>query len=341
MANTERGNQTSISEFILLGFGNVPELQLLLFLLFLLIYIVTMAGNILIVALVVTDQHLHTPMYFFLGNLSCLETCYTSTILPRLLASLLSGDRTISFRNCIIQYYLFGFLISVECCLFSVMSYDRYLAICKPLHYAALMNGRFCLQLAAGSWISGFLVSSTITLLLSQLSFCGPNEIDHFFCDLSPVKKTSCSNTRLLDLVTFIMTSIFTLPPFLLTLTTYVCIIITILRVPSTTGRQKAFSTCSSHLIVVTTFYGTLMIVYMLPDINTLKVLNKVFSVFYTILTPMANPLIYSLRNREVKEAMRRAVNAFLTFTGIETGLKDKSLCTWELKPGVVSAYGY
>ncbi|XP_024076464.2 olfactory receptor 6B1-like [Terrapene carolina triunguis] len=340
MANTEWGNQTSISEFILLGFGNLLELQLLLFLLFLVIYMVTMAGNILIVTLVVTDQHLHTPMYFFLGNLSCLETCYSSTILPRMLASLLTGDRSISFRICIIQYYFFGFLLGVECCLLSVMSYDWYLAICKPLHYATLMNGRLCLQLAAGSWINGLLVSSTMTSLMSQLSFCGPNEVDHFLCDFTPVKKLSCSDTSLMDIVAFLMAAIFTLPPFLLTLTSYICIITTILRVPSTTGRQKAFSTCSSHLIVVTTFYGTLMIVYMLPDTDTLRVLNKVFSIFYTVLTPMVNPLIYSLRNREVKEALRRAINAFLTLTGIETG-QIQGLVYMAKKPGMVNANSY
>ncbi|XP_067399484.1 olfactory receptor 6B1-like [Emydura macquarii macquarii] len=328
MATIEWGNQTSISDVILLGFGNLPELQILLFLLFLVTYIMSVSGNILIVVLVVADQHLHTPMYFFLGNLSCLETCYSSAILPRMLASLLTGDRTISFRMCIIQYYFFAFLVSVECYLLSVMSYDWYLAICKPLHYAALMNGRFCLQLAAGSWISGLLASSTLTSLISQLSFCGPNEVDHFLCDITPVKKLSCSDTSLVDTMTFILASIYTLPPFLLTLVSYVCIIATILRVPSTTGRQKAFSTCSSHLTVVTLFYGALIIVYVLPDTDTLRVLNKVFSVFYTILTPMVNPLIYSLRNREVKEALRRAVNSLLIFTGIET-VQTKGLCSW------------
>ncbi|XP_067391494.1 olfactory receptor 6B1-like [Emydura macquarii macquarii] len=258
-------------------------------------------------------------MYFFLGNLSCLETCYSSTILPRMLASLLTGDRTISFRMCILQYSFFSFLVSVECCLSFVMSYDRYLAICKPLHYTALMNSRFCLQLAAGFWISGLLACSTLTSLISQLSFCGPNEVDHFLCDITPVKKLSCSDTSLVDTVTFILASIYTLPPFLLTLVSYVCLIATILRVPSTTGRQKAFSTCSSHLTVVTLFYGALIIVYVMPDTDTLRVLSKVFSVFYTILTPMFNLLIYSLRNREVKEALRRAVNSLLIFTGIET----------------------
>ncbi|CAM5157974.1 unnamed protein product, partial [Eretmochelys imbricata] len=214
-------NQTDVTEFILLGFGDLPELQILLFLVFLVIYIGTMAGNFLIIALVVTDQHLHTPMYFFLGNLSCLETCYTSALLPRMLASLLTGDRTISL---------------------------------------------------------------------------------------------SCSDTSQIMLVLYIFTFPDSVSPFLLTLTSYVCIS-TILRIPSTTGRQKAFSTCFSHLIVVTLFYGTIMIVYLLPKSSNLRALNKGFSVCYTVLTPLANPLIYSLRNREVKEALRKAVRKCLALT--------------------------
>ncbi|KAM7150508.1 olfactory receptor 6B1-like [Macrochelys suwanniensis] len=312
MADGEWGNQTSITEFILLGFDNLSELQTLLFLLFLMIYIVTMAGNIFIIALVVADQHLHTPMYFFLGNLSCLETCYTSTILPRMLTSLLTGDRTISFSKCFMQFYFFACLAGTECYLLSVMSYDRYLAICKPLHYAALMNGRFCLQLAAGSWISGFVANSVTIFFMSQLTFCGPNEIDHFFCDFTPIIRLSCSDSYLMELVAFILASIYTLPPFILTLMSYVCIMITLLRIHSSTRRQKAFSTCSSHLIVVTSFYGTLIIVYMLPDATMLRDLHKLFSVFYTVVTPLVNPLIYSLRNREVKEALRKALRKCL-----------------------------
>ncbi|XP_053901085.1 olfactory receptor 6B1-like [Malaclemys terrapin pileata] len=312
MADGEWRNQTSITEFILLGFGNLSELQTLLFLLFLVIYIVTMAGNIFIIALVVADQHLHTPMYFFLGNLSCLETCYSSTILPRILTSLLTGDRTISFSRCFMQFYLFACLAGTECYLLSVMSYDRYLAICKPLHYAALMNGRFCLQLAAGSWISGFVTNSVTIFFMSQLTFCGPNEIDHFFCDFTPIIRLSCSDSHLMQLVAFILASIYTLPPFILTLMSYICIMITLLRIHSSIERQKAFSTCSSHLIVVTSFYGTLIIVYMLPDVTMLRDLHKLFSVFYTVLTPLANPLIYSLRNRKVKEALRKALRKCL-----------------------------
>uniref|UniRef100_K7EYS3 Olfactory receptor n=1 Tax=Pelodiscus sinensis TaxID=13735 RepID=K7EYS3_PELSI len=310
--NNEWDNRTTITKFILLGFGNLPEWQTFLFLLFLFSYLVTMAGNILIFALVVGDQQLHTPMYFFLGNLSCLETCYSSAILPRMLASFLTGDRTISFRGCIVQMYFFGSLGAAECYLLAAMSYDRYLAICKPLHYPTLMNSRFCLLLAAGSWISAFLAISVIVLLVSQLTFCDHNEIDHFFCDLTPVLKLSTTNTHLMELTTFIFASIFTLPPFLLTVMSYVAIIGTILRISSAMGKQKAFSTCSSHLMVVTAFYGTLMIVYVLPKNDALRDLNKVFSVFYTVLTPLLNPLIYSLRNREVKEGMRKVLSKLL-----------------------------
>ncbi|XP_067388379.1 olfactory receptor 5AP2-like [Emydura macquarii macquarii] len=219
-------------------------------------------------------------MYFFLGNLSCLETCYSSTILPRVLASLLTGDRTISVSGCITQFYFFGVIVATECYLLSMMSYDRYLATYKPLHYTALMSGRVCLQLATLSWTSGFLATTIVTCLMSQLHFCGPSEIDHFLCDFTPLIKLSCSDTSLITLVTFIFCSIDTLPPFLLTLASYVCIISTILRIPSTSGRSKAFSTCSAHLIVVTIYYGTLIIVYLLPDAETLRDLNKVFSLF-------------------------------------------------------------
>ncbi|XP_065270039.1 olfactory receptor 5V1-like [Emys orbicularis] len=294
MENVEWSNQTFITEFILLGFGNLPELQTPLSLLFLVIYIVTMAGNILTLALVVTDQHLHTPMYFFLGNLSCLETCYASTILPRMLASLLTGNRTISYSGCITQLYFFVFMVTAECFLLLVMSYDRYLAICNPLHYAALMR----------SWVRIQLV----------LTFCGPNKIDHFFCDFAPMLKLSCSDTSLIELVDLLLCFAIILPTFLLTLISYVCIITTILRIPSTTGRQKAFSTCSSHLIVVATFYGSLIIIYMIPTAGTAGDLHKVFSVFYTVLTPLVNPLIYSLRNKEVKEALKKAGGKLAAF---------------------------
>nr|XP_056720562.1 olfactory receptor 1020-like [Euleptes europaea] len=301
-----RTKQTIITNFILLGFSDNSDLQVLLFLSFLAIYLLTVAGNIIIIVLVVTDLHLHTPMYLFLGNLSCLEICYTSTILPRLFFSLLTGDRTISVHGCILQYFFFGSLASTECYLLAVMSYDRYLAICRPLRYTYLMNGRICFWLLAISWITGLLNVSVMTPLLFKLLFCGPIEIEHFFCDIAALFKLSCSSTHLVERVNFIFASIDILPPFLLTLISYLCIIINIFQMKTKVSRQKAFSTCSSHLIVVTLFYGSLICVYLLPETNTRKELHKTFSLFYTVFTPMLNPLIYSLRNREIKGAFAR-----------------------------------
>nr|XP_056719915.1 olfactory receptor 11L1-like [Euleptes europaea] len=300
------GNQTTIAELNLLGFGDVQHLQIPLFLLFLLIYICTMSGNILIIVLVISEQQLHTPMYFFLGNLSCLDSFTVCTILPKMLAGCLTGRSTISVQGCIAQFYFFASLAAVQCYLLAMMSYDRYLAICKPLHYVSLMNTKLCFRLAAGSWINGFIGMSIYILLMSQLIFCGPKDIDHFFCDIAPVMKLSCGETKTAERVTTIFSSIFTFPPFTLTMTSYIFIIRNIMRIPSTTGKKKAFSTCSSHLIVVSIFYGTLVSVYVLPRTERLKALNKVLSVFYTLLTPLVNPLIYSLRNREMREALRK-----------------------------------
>ncbi|NXE58069.1 OR5BL protein, partial [Casuarius casuarius] len=308
MEKEEWDNWTSPVEFLLLGLGNVPKLQMPLFLLSLMIYMVTMFGNILIVVLVVADRHLHTPMYFLLGNFSSVEIFCTSTILPRLLASFLTGDRTISDHGCFVtvmtQFYFFGCFAATECYLLATLSYDRYLAICQPLLCASLMNWKVCLQLAAGSWLAGLLMSTVVTWLFSQLQFCGPNAIDHFFCDFTPLLELSCSDTTVLTLVTFIICFLDVVFPFLFILASYVCIIVAILRIPTSMGRQKAFSTCSSHLTVVTVFYGTLIIVYMMPRPAPLRQLNKMLSFFYTILTPMVNLLIYSLRKREVKGAL-------------------------------------
>ncbi|XP_062994275.1 olfactory receptor 5G9-like [Elgaria multicarinata webbii] len=311
----EGENGTNITEFILLSFGDVQELQILLFVVFLMIYIMTMVGNLLIVILVATDQNLHTPMYFFLGNLSFLETCYSSTILPRMLASFFSNRQSVSVNGCIMQLWFFGFLIASECYLLTAMSYDRYVAICRPLHYSVSMNFKICLQLVCGSFFGSFVINMMLLVFILQLRFCGHNVIDHFFCDFIPMVNVACSDTHHIKLLSVVLTSISTLPPFGITIASYGCIINAIFGIPSTTGRQKAFSTCSSHLIVVTIFYGTLITVYILPDTNELRELNKVFSVFYTILTPLINPLIYSLRNKEVMEAMKRA--AFKCVTSI------------------------
>ncbi|NXI67901.1 O1020 protein, partial [Anseranas semipalmata] len=304
MERREWNNQTFLMEFLLLGLGNAPELQTPLFLICLTIYTVTVVGNILIILLVVTDLHLHTPMYFFLVNLSSLETCYSSTILPRLLASFVTGNRTISFQGCMTQFFFFGTFATSECYLLAAMSYDRYLAICQPLLYAILMKWKVCLQLASGSWVVGLLISTGITSFISQQRFCGPSAIDHFFCEEAPLLELSCSDTRMIRVLIIILSFPDVVFPFLFTLASYICIIAAILRIPSNMGRHKAFSTCSSHLAMVVVFYGTLIIVYMLPRTAPLRQLNKVFSFFYTVLTPLINPLIYSLRNREVKGAL-------------------------------------
>nr|XP_014435283.1 olfactory receptor 1G1-like [Pelodiscus sinensis] len=312
MEKVEGRNQTLITEFILLGFGEGPELQPLLFLVFLVIYFVTLTGNILIMALVVADRHLHTPMYFFLGNLAFLETSYTCTILPRLLASLLTGDRAISVKGCLVQLYFFSILSTIENMILTAMSYDRYLAICHPLRYAALMNGRVCIQLVSASWIGSLLGCALVQIFLFQLTFCDSKEIDHFFCDFAPMLPLSCSSTQILQLVAFIDAAIVTLIPCVMTLASYVCIIATILRIPSSIGRKKAFSTCSSHLLVVTLYYGIVFAVYVVPIVNTPNESQKVFSVFCTVLTPMINPIIYCLRNKEVNESLKKAIRTLL-----------------------------
>ncbi|XP_062457438.1 olfactory receptor 5B21-like [Rhea pennata] len=308
-------NGTSSWEFLLLGMWNIPSLQTTLFLLLLMVYLVSVVGNILIIALVVADWHLHTPMYFFLGNLSYLETCYSSTILPRLLDSFLTGDRTISVQSCIVQFYFFGSFAASECYLLAIMSYNRYLAICQPLLYASIMTWKVCLQMVAASWLMGFLISTAIPPFLSQLKFCGSKAIDHFFCDLAPLLELACSDTRKVTLIAFVFSFLDIVFPFLSTLASYACIIAVIQRIPSSVGKQKAFSTCSSHLTVVSVFYSTLIIVYTLPRTPQLRQLNKVFSFFYTVLTPLVNPLIYSLQNREVREAMRRVLRKALAIS--------------------------
>ncbi|XP_015263388.1 PREDICTED: olfactory receptor 1019-like [Gekko japonicus] len=316
------GNKTLITELILLGFEELHDLQIFLFLVFLVIYILTIVANFLTFLLIVTDQHLHTPMYFFLGNLSCLEMLYSSTILPRLLSGLLTGKKVISFKQCLTQLYFFGCLIGTECYLLCVMSYDRFLAICKPFHYATLMNEKLCIQLAAGSWINGIVFTSMYLAFVLQLWYCGPYEIDHFFCDSLSLIEISCNNTSFVKQLSVILSFMFTFPPFLLTVLSYVYIIAAILKIPSTAGRQKAFSTCSSHLIVVSLFYGSLIIVYIIPKTETVRDVNKIFSLLYTVLPPILNPLVYSLRNMDVREALRKAVGKILEGQFVNQTLK-------------------
>ncbi|XP_065270124.1 olfactory receptor 11A1-like [Emys orbicularis] len=305
MKETGSGNLTTISHILLLGFGDLKELWILFFTGFLAVYIISMAANLILVVLVVLDPHLQTPMYFFLSSLSCLEMVSTSNISPVILAGLQAGNVTISLGGCLAQLYLFGALATVECFLLAAMSYDRYLAVCRPLHYPSLMDGRVCGQLVVGSWVGGFLFMGIVSLLLIALNFCGPCEIDHYFCDFQPLLELSCTNTSMVQMVTFFL-SFIPASPFLLTVASYVCITWAVLRVPSASGRSKAFSICSSHLTVVTLFYGTLVAVYMSPRDGTGLNPRKELSLLYTVLTPLLNPLVYSLRNQEVSKACAR-----------------------------------
>ncbi|XP_063158280.1 olfactory receptor 6F1-like [Candoia aspera] len=301
---SECQNTTKIKEFILLGFGNTENLNTLLFILFLIVYTVTLSGNLLIITLVVLKKYLHTPMYFFLSHLSCLEICYTSAIIPKMLAIFLTGKKTISLWGCILQMHFFSTLGTTECYLLAAMSYDRYLAICRPLHYVTLMNNKTCIFLVSVSWIIGFLLITVLTSLLTQLTFCNLYKIDHFFCDFTPLVRLSCSDTWMIESVALITSSLGILPTFFITVSSYAFIIRAILNIPS--GREKAFSTCSSHLTVVSIFYGSLMFVYILPTTGKFKDMKKAFSFLYSVLTPMANPFIYSLRNKDIKKILKK-----------------------------------
>ncbi|XP_006135716.2 olfactory receptor 11A1-like [Pelodiscus sinensis] len=308
METAERRNQTPIVELILVGFGNGPELQPLLFLLFLVIYIAALAGNLLIFVLVVPDSHLHTPMYYFVANLSAVEICSVSTTLPRLIGSLATGDRTISLQNCYVQFYISVILSNAECLLLTAMCYDRYLAICHPLRYNALMNGRVCCHMVAWAWIFGISYCVMLYIFILQLRYCGPKEIDHFICDFAVLVESFCGNTRILNLLSFLLSVIVNVGIFLVTLTSYICIIASILRIPSGTGRQKAFSTCSSHLTVVTGYYVSVIIVYVVPLFNPPAIVYKIMSLWFAILIPLLNPVIYCLRNKEVHQALRKTL---------------------------------
>ncbi|XP_019344167.1 olfactory receptor 2AP1-like [Alligator mississippiensis] len=308
MEKTVEGNQTALTEFILLGLGELPGMYIFLFVIFLAIYTVTLVGNMLILVTVSCDRNLHTPMYFFLGNFSFLEIWYTTSTSPKMLRTFLTAHEAIPFWGCIAQFYFFGSMAVTECFLLAMMSYDRFLAISNPLRYTAIMNFKVCMQLAAGCWISGFLAPIPTIVLTSRLPFCTANKIDHFFCDLAPVMKVSCGDTHVVKEITFMLASVVTMVPFLLTIASYVKILSTILKIPSTQGKKKAFSTCSSHLIVVTLFYGTLIFVYAAPTASQSATLNKMFSLLYTVATPMVNPIIYSLRNKEVKDSLRKLI---------------------------------
>ncbi|MEE6505965.1 hypothetical protein FKM82_007421 [Ascaphus truei] len=299
-------NHTIVTEFLLLGFYNIHSFKILLFTVFLMVYIMTLSSNLLIIALVSTSHQLHSPMYFFLAHLSLSDILLTMVIFPNMLSLIWGEGGTISVSGCISQIHFSLFSVTTECLLLTVMSYDRYLAICKPLHYATIMDFKLCLQLVIWSWLVAFVVTLFVILQISQLQFCGPNVIDHFFCDFAPLLKHSCSDSSFIEIEGFVISTFVALLPFLFIIVTYICISLAILRISSTTGRKKAFSTCSSHLTVVCTYYGPLITIYVVPTRGHTFNINKILSLLYTAVTPFFNPIIYSLRNQEIGSALRR-----------------------------------
>ncbi|XP_054826032.1 olfactory receptor 1019-like [Eublepharis macularius] len=286
-----------------------PDLQIPLFALFLGIYIVTLVGNLGMIILIHIDTRLQTPMYFFLSNLSAVDAGYSSVIAPKMLATFVSDNRTISFLECAVQFYFFCIFVTNECCLLSVMAYDRFVAICNPLHYSTIISKRLCVLLVIASYITGFVNSTTQTIFIFSLSFCDSNVINHFFCDIPPILKLSCSDINNTDIVHFTLSSIVVMSTIIIVLVSYSYILTTILKIQTAEGRHKAFSTCGSHLVAVTIFYGTLIFMYLRPTSGYTTDQDKVISVFYTLVIPMLNPLIYSLRNKEVREALKRIIN--------------------------------
>ncbi|XP_069325588.1 olfactory receptor 2D3 [Eulemur rufifrons] len=299
-------NQTFVAEFIFLGLSQDLQTQILLFILFLLIYLLTVLGNLLIIILIFMDFRLHTPMYFFLRNLSFADLCFSTSIVPQVLVHFLVKRKNISFFACMTQVIVFLLVGCTECALLAVMSYDRYVAVCKPLHYSTIMTQQMCLKLAIGSWASGTLVSLVDTTFTFHLPYRGRNIINHYFCELPALLKLASADTYSTEMAIFAMGVVILLAPLSLILASYWHIISTVIQMQSGEGRLKAFSTCGSHLIVVVLFYGSGIFTYMRPNSKTTKVQDKMISVFYTMVTPMLNPIIYSLRNKDVKGAVRK-----------------------------------
>ncbi|KAM5225831.1 olfactory receptor 10AG1-like [Hipposideros larvatus] len=299
-------NVSTVMQFVLLGFSDLPQLQGLLFVVFSIMYMIILIGNSLIIIITRLDSALQKPMYFFLANFSLLEICYVSVTLPRILVDLWTQDRSISMLDCATQMCFFLVLGGTECFLLAVMAYDRYVAICNPLHYPLVMNHKMCIQLAVGSWVSGIPVELGQTWKIFSLRFCDCNQINHFFCDILPVLKLACGDTSVHEVTVFVVSTLFIAVPFVLILASYSKIIFTILRLPTARGRAKVFSTCSSHLLVVLLFFGSGAITYLRPKSSHSAGMDKLLSLFYTIVTPMFNPMIYSLRNKDVIAALRK-----------------------------------
>ncbi|KAM7163298.1 olfactory receptor 5AR1-like [Macrochelys suwanniensis] len=309
----EKGNHSEVTEFILSGLTDRPELQVPLFVVFLLMYSITVVGNGGMILLITIDPRLQTPMYFFLSNLSFCDLCFSSIISPKMLLNFLADRKSISYTACAVQMSFSIIFTDAECLFLAVMAYDRYMAICHPLIYTVTMSTQLCKQLVAGVYAVGLVDSMINTCFTFQLSFCSSNIINHFFCDIPPLLALSCSDTFINEIVIFALTCCITVISFVTVLLSYVYIISTILQICSTEGRCKAFSTCTFHLTSVVLFYGTIIFMYLRPTSSYSMDTDKVASVFYMLVIPMLNPLIYSLRNTEVKDALRRAMNKLLT----------------------------
>ncbi|KAM6450628.1 olfactory receptor 5AP2-like [Liasis olivaceus] len=301
-------NATSVTEFILLGLSSDPQAQLILFGVFLIIYSVAVVGNILILLVVSLDVRLHNPMYFFLGNLSVVDIGCTTSTVPKMLMNYLSNDKRISFSGCLSQMYFFISFGGIECLLLGIMAYDRYAAICHPLHYGMLMRPKVCIWLAVAAWILGLSNSGVHTGLMTLLSFCQDNVIQHFFCDVPPLFQLSCTDTQTNQIATFVVGGGIIMGSFLVTLLSYVYIVLAILRIQTKEGRRKAFSTCASHLTVVNIYFGTIIFTYIRPNSTYSQEQDHALPVIYGILTPMLNPIIYSLRNKDVQGAFHKII---------------------------------
>ncbi|XP_021541410.1 olfactory receptor 10A3-like [Neomonachus schauinslandi] len=302
----KKQNQSSVVEFILLGFSNFPELQEQLFGVFLVVYLVTLLGNAIIIVSISLEQSLHVPMYLFLQNLSVVDVSFSAVIMPEMLVVLSTEKMSITFAGCFAQMYFILFFGGAECFLLRAMAYDRFAAICHPLSYPMIMNRRVFMKLVMFSWVSGVLVATVQTTWIFSFPFCGPNEINHISCETPAALELACADTSLFEIYAFTGTILIIMVPFVLILLSYIRILFAILKMPSATGRQKAFSTCASHLTSVTLFYGTANMTYLQPKSGYSPGTKKVMSLTYTSLTPLLNPLIYSLRNSEMKKALMK-----------------------------------
>ncbi|XP_008562694.1 PREDICTED: olfactory receptor 11H4 [Galeopterus variegatus] len=297
-----------VTEFVLLGFPGCWEIQIFLFSLFLVIYVLTLLGNGTIICAVRCDPRLHTPMYFLLGNFAFLEIWYVSSTVPNMLANIVSNTKAITFSGCFLQFYFFFSLGTTECLFLAVMAYDRYLAICRPLHYPTIMTGRLCGMLVSFCWIIGFLGYPIPIFFISQLPFCGPNIIDHFLCDMDALMALSCAPAPITEFVFYTQSSLVLFFTIIYILRSYILLLRAVFQVPSAAGQRKAFSTCGSHLVVVSLFYGTVMVMYVSPTYGLPILMQKILTLVYSVITPLINPLIYSLRNKDMKLALRNVL---------------------------------